>query len=41
MLIDMDVTYRGETKRVHFDSKGGNVLLLELASQVALDEGCL
>ena len=30
-----------ESERVHFDTKGRNVLLLELASQVALDEGGL
>lgn len=33
--------YGGECKRVHFDTEGGNVFLLKLASQVALDEGGL
>lgn len=35
------VSYGGEGKRVHLDTKGGNVLLLEFTSQVALDEGGL
>lgn len=35
------IAYGGEGKRVHLDTKGGNVLLLEFTSQVALDEGGL
>ena len=35
------ITYGGEGKRVNLDTEGGNVLLLELTSQVALDEGGL
>jgi hypothetical protein len=34
-------SYGGESKRVNLDTKGGDVLLLELASQVTLDEGSL
>jgi len=34
-------TYGGEGKRVDFDTEGCNVLLLELSSQVTLDEGGL
>lgn len=34
-------TYGGEAKRVNLDTEGGHVLLLELASQVTLDEGGL
>jgi hypothetical protein len=33
--------YRGEAERVNFDTKSRHVLLLELAGQVALDEGGL
>lgn len=33
--------YGGESKRVHFDTESRDILLLELASQVALDEGGL
>ena len=33
--------YGVESERVHFDTESGDVLLLELASQVALDEGGL
>ena len=33
--------YRGETQRVNFDAERGNVALLKLARQVALDEGGL
>lgn len=33
--------YGGESERVHLNTEGGNVLLLKLASQVALDEGGL
>ena len=33
--------YGVKTERVHFDTESGDVLLLELASQVALDEGGL
>lgn len=33
--------YGGETERVNFDSEGRNVLLLELSSQVTLNEGGL
>lgn len=33
--------YRGETKGVNFDTEGGDVLLLELSSQVALDKSGL
>lgn len=35
------VTHGGEAERVNVDSKSGNVLLLEFASQVALDKGGL
>jgi hypothetical protein len=35
------VTNRGEAERMDLYSEGGNVLLLEFASQVALDEGGL
>jgi hypothetical protein len=35
------VTYGGEAERVHLDTERGNVLLLELARQMALDEGRL
>jgi len=35
------VTYGGETKRVNFDTERRNVLLLELSSQVTLDESGL
>lgn len=31
----------GESKRMHLDSESGDVLLLKLARQVALDEGSL
>lgn len=34
-------TNGSEAKRVNFDTQGGHVLLLELASQVTLDEGGL
>lgn len=34
-------TYGGESERVDFDTERRNVLLLELSSQVALDEGGL
>jgi hypothetical protein len=34
-------TYGGEAKRVNLDTESGHVLLLELTSQVALDEGGL
>jgi hypothetical protein len=34
-------TYGGEAERVNLDTEGGHVLLLELASQVTLDEGGL
>lgn len=37
----MGGTYRAETQRVDFDTKSGHVLLLELTSQVTLDEGGL
>lgn len=33
--------YGGEAERVNLDTESGNVLLLKLASQVALDEGGL
>jgi hypothetical protein len=33
--------YGGEAKRVNLDSESGDVLLLKLASQMALDEGGL
>lgn len=33
--------YGGEGERVHFDTESRDILLLELASQVALDEGGL
>ena len=33
--------YGGETERVDLDTERGNVLLLELTSQVTLDEGGL
>lgn len=32
------LSYCGETQRVDIDTEGGNVLLLELASQMALDK---
>lgn len=35
------LSYCGETQRVNIDTEGGNVLLLELARQMALDEGGL
>jgi hypothetical protein len=34
-------TYGGEAERVHLDTEGRNVLLLELSGQMALDEGRL
>lgn len=34
-------THGGEAQRVNLDTEGGHVLLLELASQVTLDEGGL
>ena len=34
-------SYGGETKRVNFDTESGDVLLLELSSQVTLDESGL
>jgi hypothetical protein len=34
-------TYGGEAERVNLDTKGRNVLLLELSGQMALDEGGL
>lgn len=33
--------YRGETERVNLDTESSDVLLLELSSQVTLDEGGL
>ena len=33
--------YRGEAEWVDFDTESGDVLLLELARQMALDEGGL
>lgn len=33
--------YGGESQRVHLDTESSDILLLELASQVALDEGGL
>lgn len=35
------LTYRGESKRMHFNTEGGNVFFLEFTSQVALDESGL
>ena len=35
------ITYGGEAERVHLDTERRNVLLLELARQMALDEGRL
>ena len=35
------IAYRGETERVHLYSECRNVLLLELAGNVTLDEGGL
>lgn len=35
------IAYGSEGQRVNLDTESGNVLLLELASQVALDEGGL
>jgi hypothetical protein len=35
------VAYRAEPQRVNFNTKGRNVLLLELSSQMTLDEGGL
>lgn len=40
-FIAVSRAYRGEAERVDFDTERGNVLLLELASQMALDEGRL
>ena len=37
----MSGAYGGEVQRVDLDTESGNVLLLELTSQVALDEGGL
>lgn len=34
-------SYGGEGERVHLDTEGGNVLLLEFTSQVTLDESGL
>lgn len=34
-------TYCGEAERVNLDTESGNVLLLELSSQMTLDEGGL
>jgi hypothetical protein len=34
-------TYGGEAERVNFDAESSNVLLLELACQMSLDEGSL
>lgn len=34
-------SYRCEAERVDLDTEGRNVLLLKLASQMALDKGCL
>lgn len=36
-----DAAYGGEAERVDLDTKSGDVLLLKLTSQVALDEGGL
>jgi len=36
-----EITYCAESKRVDFDTKGSDILLLELSSQVTLDEGGL
>lgn len=38
---DEGQTYGGEAKRVHLDTQGGHVLLLEFTSQVTLDKGGL
>lgn len=35
------LTYGGEAERVNLDSEGSNVLLLELAGKMALDESGL
>lgn len=35
------IAYGVEVEGVHLDTKGGDVLLLEFTSQVALDEGSL
>ena len=35
------IAYGVEVERVHLDTQGGDVLLLEFTSQVALDEGGL
>lgn len=37
----MGGAYGGEVQRVDLDTESGDVLLLELTSQVALDEGGL
>ena len=37
----MNCTYRRKAERVDFDTECGDVLLLELARQMALDEGGL
>jgi len=40
--VELDLAeVRGEAERVNFDSERGDVLLLELARQMALDEGRL
>lgn len=41
MTRSADATYGAEAERVDLHTEGGHVLLLELASQVALDEGRL
>ena len=35
------IAYGSEGERVNLDTEGGNVLLLEFSSQMALDEGGL
>lgn len=40
-IIGAIETYGAEAERVDLDTEGGHVLLLELTSQVALDEGGL
>lgn len=37
----VDGAYRAEAEGVDFDTESGNVLLLELSRQMALDEGSL
>jgi hypothetical protein len=40
-VLALVLAYGGEAERVNFHSQSGDVLLLELSSQVTLDEGGL